>query len=41
MLLHMLSLVEFKSAAGQMFDVFGNPVTRISPGNHTSIDFDL
>jgi hypothetical protein len=33
--------VEFKDAAGQRTDAFGNPVTRKSPDNHTSIDFDL
>ncbi|WP_231998083.1 DUF637 domain-containing protein [Pseudomonas extremaustralis] len=33
--------VEFKDATGQRTDAFGNPVTRKSPGNHTSIDFDL
>ncbi|MEE1926468.1 DUF637 domain-containing protein [Pseudomonas sp. 148P] len=33
--------VEFKNAAGQRTDAFGNPVTRKSPDNHTSIDFDL
>ncbi|NHC51533.1 hypothetical protein [Pseudomonas sp. AU8050] len=33
--------VEFKSATGQRTDAFGNPVTRKSPDNHTSIDFDL
>ncbi|WP_153786570.1 DUF637 domain-containing protein [Pseudomonas sp. EMN2] len=33
--------VEFKDATGQRIDAFGNPVTRKSPGNHTSIDFDL
>ncbi len=33
--------VEFKDATGQRTDAFGNPVTRKSPNNHTSIDFDL
>jgi filamentous hemagglutinin len=33
--------VEFKDATGQRTDAFGNPVTRKSPDNHTSIDFDL
>lgn len=33
--------VELKDATGQRTDAFGNPVTRKSPGNHTSIDFDL
>jgi filamentous hemagglutinin len=33
--------VEFKDATGQRTDAFGNPVTRKSLGNHTSIDFDL
>lgn len=33
--------VEFKDATGKRIDAFGNPVTRKSPGNHTSIDFDL
>jgi len=33
--------VEFKDATGQRTDIFGNPVTRKSPDNHTSIDFDL
>ena len=33
--------VEFKDAAGQRTDAFGNPVTRKSPDNHTSIEFDL
>jgi len=33
--------VEFKDAVGQRTDAFGNPVTRKSPDNHTSIEFDL
>lgn len=33
--------VEFKSATGQRTDAFGNPVTRKSPDNYTSIDVDL
>lgn len=33
--------VEFKDATGQRTDAFGNPITRKSPDNHTSIDFDL
>lgn len=33
--------VEFRNAADQRTDAFGNLVTRKSPGNHSSIDFDL
>ncbi|WP_144439858.1 MULTISPECIES: hypothetical protein [Pseudomonas] len=33
--------VEFKDSTGQRNDAFGNYVTRKSPCNYTSIDFDL
>lgn len=33
--------VEFKDATGQRTGAFGNPVTRKSPCNYTSIDFEL
>ncbi|GAA0452943.1 hypothetical protein Ade02nite_01020 [Paractinoplanes deccanensis] len=33
--------VEMRNAAGERVDPYGNPVTRKSLGNHTSIDYDL
>jgi hypothetical protein len=33
--------VEIRNSDGLRTDPFGNPVTRKSPGNHTSIDWDL
>ncbi|WP_280406268.1 hypothetical protein [Nocardia brasiliensis] len=33
--------VEIRDATGQRTDPYGNPVTRKSPDNHTSIDWDL
>ncbi len=33
--------IEIRNAAGQRIDVYGNPVTNRSPGNHTPIIWDL
>jgi hypothetical protein len=33
--------VEIRDPSGQRIDPYGNPVTRKSPDNHTSIDWDL
>ncbi|KAA8886645.1 hypothetical protein F3087_23000 [Nocardia colli] len=33
--------VEIRDSTGQRTDPYGNPVTRKSPDNHTSIDWDL
>lgn len=33
--------VELRDATDQRTDAYGNQVTRKSPGNHASIDYDL
>lgn len=33
--------MSMRDATGQRIDPYDNPVTRKSPGNHTSIDWDL
>ena len=33
--------VEIRNASGERIDPYGNSVTRRSPGNHTSIEWDL
>ncbi|MCK6265884.1 hypothetical protein KP803_21745 [Vibrio sp. ZSDE26] len=33
--------VELKTSSGQRVSPAGEPVTRMSPENHTPIDFDL